>query len=273
MRLQGKFAVITGGGQGIGLAIARKLAMEGARVAVLDINESAANAALADHDKAHLGFACDVADSDVVDSVFAKVAEHFGRIDILVNNAGIGRAEGDGGDKARAGRLEREEQLARGEIPNAFGDQFIHMTDKGWQAVLDINLNGSFHCARAAVRDMALRGTKGAIINISSTGAVSGDGPVHYITSKAALLGMTRALAHELGPRGIRVNAVLPGFVETPTSLLMSEAARNSRAAKVPLGRWASGDEIAATVAFLASDEASYVSGEAMAVNGGYSFW
>jgi 3-oxoacyl-[acyl-carrier protein] reductase len=273
MRIAGKFAVVTGGGQGIGLAIARKLAAEGARVAVLDIEQAAAQGALSGAVGDHLAFACDVADSAAVDAVFAEIVAVFGHVDILVNNAGIGRAKGDGSEKAHASRIEREAQIARGEEPTTFVDQFIHMSDAGWGAVLGVNLTGSFHCARAAVRDMATRGTKGAIVNVSSTGAVSGDGPVHYITSKAALVGMTRALAHELGPRGIRVNAVLPGFVETPTSLLMSEADRRSRAVKVPLGRWASVDEIAATVAFLVSDEASYVSGEAMAVNGGYSFW
>ena len=178
-RLEGRRAVVTGGAQGIGHAIAERLAGEGARVAVLDIDPAAARAVLEDGGSQHLGLGCDVGDSVSVDGAFAAIIARFGGIDILVNNAGIGGAPDDGSDRMYAGAAERAAQIARGEAPTAFPDQLIHMSDAGWAHVIGVNLNGAFHCARAAVLDMAARGQAGASVNIASTSAASGEGPLH----------------------------------------------------------------------------------------------
>jgi 3-oxoacyl-[acyl-carrier protein] reductase len=273
MRLEGKRAVVTGGARGIGRAIAERLAADGARVAILDLDLQAAEAPLAKENAKHMGLRCDVTDSASVDAAFTKVAENFGGIDILVNNAMLGHIEGDGSEQSMAGAAARAEQIARGETPAAHPDRIIHMTNSGWLKPLDVNINGYFYCARAAVRDMVKRGAKGSIVNMSSTRAVSGDGPLHYITSKAAQVGLTRGLAHELATRGIRVNAVLPGATKTESFLSMPVEYQRFLENKAPVGRAAEPSEIAAAVAFLASDEASYVTGSSFAVNGAYCFW
>ncbi|HET8612159.1 MAG TPA: SDR family oxidoreductase, partial [Sphingomonas sp.] len=146
------------------------------------------------------------------------------------------------------------------------------MEDGGWRAVMGVNLDGAFHCCRAAARDMAARGGAGAIVNIASTSAASGEGPLHYVTSKAAIVGLTRALARELASRGIRVNAVHPGPTDTPIMANVPDEMRRSLAAAVPLGRMARPDEIAAAVAFLAGEDASFVTGAVLTANGGSYF-
>jgi 3-oxoacyl-[acyl-carrier protein] reductase len=270
MLLKDKRAVVTGAAQGIGRAIAQRLAAEGARVAALDIDEAAAKAVWADSEPGrHLGLACDIADSRSVDAVFAKIAEAFGGVDILVNNAGIGRGPNDGSDQMYAGIAERQAQIARGEMPTAHPDQMIHMSDEGWARVLGVNLNGQFYCARAAVRLMAAQGVAGSIVNIASTSAESGEGPLHYVTSKAAVVGFTRGLARELSSRRIRVNAVHPGPTNTPIMANLPDDMIKAMEAAVPLGRMARPDEIAAAVAFLASDQASYATGSILTINGG----
>jgi 3-oxoacyl-[acyl-carrier protein] reductase len=270
MLLKDKRAVVTGAAQGIGRAIAQRLAAEGARVAALDIDEAAAQAVWAHSEPArHLGLACDIADSKSVDTVFAKIAEAFGGVDILVNNAGIGRGPNDGSDQLYAGIAERQAQIARGETPTAHPDQMIHMSDEGWARVLGVNLNGQFYCARAAVRLMAAQGVAGSIVNIASTSAESGEGPLHYVTSKAAVVGFTRGLARELSSRRIRVNAVHPGPTNTPIMANLPDDMIKAMEAAVPLGRMARPDEIAAAVAFLASDQASYATGSILTINGG----
>lgn len=272
MRLEGKNAVVTGGAQGIGLAVSQRLAAEGSRVAVLDMDPKAAAAALADSDARHMGIGCNIADSAAVDEAFAAVVAAFGGVDIVVNNAGTGRGPDDGSDQMYAGQAERAAQIARGETPTAHPDQTIHMSDAGWAHVLAVNVNGSFYCARAAIRDMARRGAGGSIINIASTSAVSGEGPIHYVTSKAAIVGLTRGLAREVASRGIRVNTVFPGPTRTPIMASIPEAMQRSLEADVPLGRMARPEEVAAAVAFLASDDASYATGSTLTVNGGTYF-
>lgn len=272
MRLEGKNAVVTGGAQGIGLAVSQRLAAEGARVAVLDIDPEAAAAALGHSDPRHMGLGCNVADSAAVDAAFARIVAAFGGVDILVNNAGTGRGPGDGSDQMYGGQAERAAQIARGEVPTAHPDQTIHMSDAGWAHVLGVNLNGAFYCARAAIRDMAARGTGGAIVNIASTSAESGEGPIHYVTSKAAIIGLTRGLAREVASRGIRVNAIHPGPTDTPIMGSIPDEMRRALEAHVPLGRMAQPAEIAAAVAFLASDDASYATGSIVTVNGGSYF-
>jgi 3-oxoacyl-[acyl-carrier protein] reductase len=273
MLLKNKRAVVTGAAQGIGRAIALRLAAEGARVAVLDIDEAQAKAVWTNSEPGlHLGLACDVSDSKSVDAVFASIAETFGGVDVLVNNAGIGRGPNDGSDQMYAAIAERTAQIARGETPTAHPDQMIHMSDEGWARVLGVNLNGQFYCARAAVRLMAVDNIAGSIVNIASTSAASGEGPLHYVTSKAAVIGFTRGLARELSSRRIRVNAVHPGPTNTPIMSNLPDDMIKAMEAAVPLGRMAQPEEVAAAVAFLASDQASYATGSVLTVNGGSYF-
>jgi 3-oxoacyl-[acyl-carrier protein] reductase len=272
-RLENKRAVVTGGGSGIGRASALRLASEGARVAILDVTVEKARAVLADGGPArHLGFACNIADSAAVNNIFDEIDAAWGGIDILVNNAGIGRGPDDGSDQMYGGKAERAAQLARGEAPTAHGDQTMHCSDAGWAHVLGVNLNGAFYCTRAALRLMARDGTKGSIINICSSAAASGDGPIHYTTSKAALVGFTRGLALEVATRGIRVNGVHPGPTATSIMTGLPDSLIQHLEATVPLGRMAQPEEVAAAVAFLASDDASYATGSVLTVNGGSYF-
>lgn len=268
-RLKGRRAVVTGGAQGIGAAIARRLAAEGARVAVLDLSAEAAAAVLP---APHLGLACDVTDSAAVDAAFAKVRDAFGGVDVLVNNAGIGSAKGDGMDRYYAAQAERQGQIARGESPTVFADQTIFCEDAGWSRVLSVTLDGAFRCTRAAVRLMAEAGTGGSIVNIGSTAAVKGDGPIPYCAAKAAVLGMTKAMARELADRGIRVNAVNPGATETPIFAPLPEETKRAIAADSLMKRLAAPEEIAAAVAFLAGDDGSFATGSVVTVNGGAYF-
>jgi 3-oxoacyl-[acyl-carrier protein] reductase len=273
MRLKDKCAVVTGGASGIGRASALRLAQEGARVAVLDIDAAKARAVLAeDGSGLHLGFACNVSDSAAVNYVFDEIEAVFGGVDILVNNAGIGRGPNDGSKEMYEGQAERAAQIARGEEPTAHGDQTLHMSDEGWAYVLGVNLNGAFHCSRAALRIMARTGAHGSIVNIASTSAASGEGPIHYVTSKAAIVGFTRGLAREVASRRIRVNAVHPGPTATAIMTGLPDSLIKGLEASVPLGRMAQPEEVAAAVAFLASDDSSYATGSVVTVNGGSYF-
>ena len=146
------------------------------------------------------------------------------------------------------------------------------MSDEGWRRVIGVNLDGAFWCARAALRLMARDGTRGSIVNIASTSAASGEGPIHYVTSKAAIVGLTRGLAREVAPRGIRVNAIHPGPTNTPIMQSVPDDAVKAMEAAVPLGRMAQPAEIAAAALFLASDQSSYATGSVVTVNGGSYF-
>lgn len=262
-RLTGLRAAVTGGAQGIGEAIAKRLAAEGARVAVLDLNGEGAARVLP---APHIGLACDVTDSVSVDKAFAEIKAAFGGIDVLVNNAGIGTAPGDGMDKYYAAQAEQ----AVGK--DVFADQTIHCEDTGWLRVLDVTLNGAFRCTRAAVRLMAEEGIGGSIVNIGSTAAVKGNGPVPYCVAKAGVIGMTRAMAREFAGRGIRVNAVNPGAVETPIYAGLPEEVKQAVADDSLMRRLASPDEVAGAVAFLAGSDGSFATGSTVTVNGGAWF-
>lgn len=271
MRLDGKIALVTGAGQGIGRAIAEAFAAEGAAVVVSDLSPAGVEetlASLAGSENCS-AFSCDVVDSGAVEKLFAFVEERYGRLDILVNNAGIGQAPGDGFDKYQARLGERMAQIERGEQPTVHGDQIVDMADSGFEKVLGVNLNGAFHCSREAVKLMIKADVEGAIVNISSTSAFSGEGGLHYCAAKAGILGLTRGLAADLGSRRIRVNAICPGPTLTPALMSISEEWRQSMANNVPLGRLAEPKEVANTALFLASDDASFVTGHTLMANGG----
>jgi 3-oxoacyl-[acyl-carrier protein] reductase len=271
MRLTGKIALVTGAGQGIGRAIAQAFAAEGAKVVVSDVSADSAQQTLASlaGKEDCISAICDVSDGSAVERLFTEIGQRYGRLDILVNNAGIGQTAGDGFDKYQARLAQRMEQLQRGETPTVFGDQIVDMTDQGFEKVLGVNLGGAFHCSREAVKLMIKNGTEGSIVNISSTSAFSGEGGLHYSAAKAGILGLTHGLAADLGPRRIRVNAICPGPTLTPALMSISEEWRQSMAAGVPLGRLAEPQEVAATALFLASDDASYITGHTLMANGG----
>jgi NAD(P)-dependent dehydrogenase (short-subunit alcohol dehydrogenase family) len=271
MQLEGKTAVVTGAGQGIGAAIVTKLAAEGARVAAIDLNRDAAQAVidgLANPDQ-HLALAANVGKSGEVIAAIRAARKAFGRLDFAVNNAGIGAATNDGSDKFYDAMGKRNAELAEGKAPTTFVDHLIHMEDEGWQGVMDVNLNGAFYVCREAVRIMAEDGAPGSIVNISSTSAQSGEGSPHYVTSKSALIGLTRQLARELAARKIRVNAVAPGPTNTPIMQNIPPEWITSMEQAIPLGRMARPEEVANAVSYLLSEEASFVTGSVLVANGG----
>ena len=243
MRLKDKVSIITGAAQGIGLATARKFADEGATVIVCDLRADgvdAAVAALQAQGAQALGFALNVTDREAVDAMVAAVVQRFGRIDVLVNNAGI----------TKDARL-------------------LKMSLQQFDAVIDVNLRGVFHCSQAVAAGMVAQGS-GVILNASSVVGIYGNfGQTNYAASKFGVIGFTKTWSRELGPKGVRVNAVAPGFVETPILATIPEKVLDQMRAQVPLHRLGRPEEIANVYAFLASDEASYVNGAVIEVSGG----
>jgi len=262
-RLEGRAAIVTGAGRGIGAAIVRRLMEDGARVAALDLDEADAQAS-----GAELALKCNVADSRSVAAAVTAARAAFGRLDIAVANAGIGQAANDGSEQFYAAMAQRNAELAEAGRSDTIVDQLIHMEDAGWAGVLAVNLNGTFYLCREFARVLAADGNPGTIIAVSSTSAQSGEGSPHYCASKAAVIGLTRQLARELAPRRIRVNAVAPGPTNTPVMQGIPPEWIASMEAAIPLGRMADPAEIAAAVAFLASDDASYVNGSVLVANG-----
>lgn len=246
MRLQDKVAIVTGGGQGIGRTTALTFAREGAKVAVVDINQAAAEAVAAEIVAAGgqaQAFHMNVAKSDSVDPTVKAIAEWGGRIDILVNNAGI----------TRDARLQK-------------------MTEEQWDAVIAVNLKGVWLCGRAVAPIMTAQGG-GSIINASSIVAFNGNfGQSNYVATKAGVIGMAKTWARELGPYGIRVNAVAPGFTQTEMIETVPEKVLDAVKERTPLRRLAKPEDIANAYLFLASDESSFVTGQVIAVDGGLLF-
>ena len=271
MRLADKVTLVTGAGSGIGRATAELFAAEGARVVLADIDEAAARRVLDGLPNASecLAMGCDIADGAAVERLFAAVERRYGRLDVLVNNAGIGQVPGDGFEHYQQRLAERGAQLAAGQTPEVFTDMIVDLTDAGWHRLLAINLDGAFYCSRASVRLMIACASRGAIVNIASLSALSGEGPLAYCATKAALLGMTKCLARDLGPRGIRVNAVCPGPTRTPLMQSISLAWQQALERAIPLGHMLEPEEIARTCLFLASDDSSAFTGQTLSASGG----
>jgi 3-oxoacyl-[acyl-carrier protein] reductase len=267
-------ALVTGAGSGIGRAIAVRFAQEGARVIVNDVEPEKAREtveAIAAGSEAARGraLAADVADSGQVKRMFGEVEREFGALDILVNNAGI--AEGAPGDreKIRARSEARVGEVLAGGPVTTHWDLTQEMSDEAWHRMIGVHLNGTFFCTREALRLMAPR-NRGAIINMSSVAALMGlEASAHYSAAKGGILAFTRAVAREVASRGIRVNAICPGYIDTPMTRPMSPVTQRMVIARTPLGRWGAPEEIAATALFLASDDASFFTGQWLSPNGG----
>ncbi len=264
-RFQGKVAVVTGGGAGIGAATCARLAAEGARVAALDLSPQAAQRTV-DALGGGLALAADVSDSAAVNAAMATVEVELGRLDILVNNAGALALDHV---QRVTPLLERQRaEAAAGRVQSQL-DAVAGLTDEQWRLVMSVHLDGTFYCTRAAVKAMASR-RSGVIVNMASICGIEGcTGHPHYSAAKAGILGFTRSAAKELIVQGIRVNAIAPGFVDTSRLKHSLDATRQANAARTPAGRLGTPEEIAATVAFLASDDASYYVGATLSPNGG----
>jgi 3-oxoacyl-[acyl-carrier protein] reductase len=243
MRLSGKVAIITGAGQGIGAATALKFATEGATVAVCDMNADAVSSvveACREAGATCVGFTVNVTNRESVVDMVGKVLHQFGRIDVLVNNAGI----------TRDARLQK-------------------MTLSQFDDVIDVNLRGVFHVAQAVADCMVEQGS-GVILNASSVVGIHGNyGQTNYAAAKFGVIGFTKTWSRELGPKGVRVNAVAPGFIDTPILSTVPDDVLTKMREQVPLRRLGKPEEIANVYAFLASDEASYINGAVIEVSGG----
>lgn len=240
-RLKGKVAIITGAAKGIGFATAQRFAQEGAKVIIADINQEAVNAAAAQTSNAE-GYVMDVTDRASIQSVVDQVMQKHGHIDILINNAGI-------------------TQDAR----------LIKMTEAQFDTVIDVNLKGVFNCTQLVVPHMLEAGS-GAVVNASSVVGLYGNfGQTNYSATKFGVIGFTKTWARELGPKGIRVNAVCPGFIATEMVKAMPENILQDIEKRSWLGRLGTPAEMANVYLFLASDEASYINGVALEASGGIS--
>ncbi len=243
MRLKDKVAIITGSARGIGQATALKFAVEGAKVVVCDLDRKAVDEVVVEIVGAGgqaIGFTVNVTDKASIAEMVKGVTDKYGRIDVLVNNAGI-----------------VDDAMLR------------KMSDEQFERVIDVNLKGTYNCARAVV-DIMIAQNAGVILNASSVVGIHGNfGQTNYAASKFGVIGMAKTWARELGRKGIRANAVCPGFVQTTILKSIPEKVMQAMIDRVPLGRLARPEEIANTYAFLASDEASYINGAVIEVSGG----
>lgn len=242
-RLENRIAVITGSARGIGFAIASAFAREGALAVIIDISQDAVDAAvgkITDEDNRAIGFAADVTDSSSVDFAISEVMSQFGRIDILVNNAGITR-----------------------------DTLIMKMSEQDWQDVINVNLKGTFICTQKVCRPM-MKQREGVIINISSVIGITGNpGQANYAASKGGVIAFTKSAAKEFASRNIRVNAVAPGFIQTEMTSSLPETVVNDYLESIPLKKAGTAADVAKVCIFLASEDASYITGQTINVDGG----
>jgi 3-oxoacyl-[acyl-carrier protein] reductase len=239
--LNGTTAIVTGGSRGIGLAIARALAEGGARVAVLGRDGTRAEAAAVTlPGEGHLGLACDVADPGQAQATVSAVEEALGGVGILVNNAGITR-----------------------------DNILLRLKDEDWNEVIDTNLKGAFNMTRAVTRGM-MKQRQGVILNVSSVVGLMGNaGQTNYAASKSGLFGLTKSVARELASRGVRCNAIAPGYIETDMTAELDEKQSAALRERIPLGRLGAPEDVASVVRFLAGPSAGYITGQIITVDGG----
>lgn len=246
MRFNGRVALVTGGAQGIGRAISGRLAHDGAAVVISDIQDDkgqAAAEAIRESGGQATFVRADVSEADQVEAMVARTMEAHGRLDVVVNNVGL----------TRDGLL-------------------MKMREEDWDLVLTVNLKSVYLVSRAAVRVM-MRQRSGRIVNISSVAGLAGNaGQANYAASKAGIVGFTKSLAKEAGPRGITVNAVAPGYIPTDLTRDLPEALVQAAVNQTPLGRLGTVDDVAAAVAFFASDDAAFITGQVLRVDGGMIF-
>ena len=243
MKLEGKIALVTGGGRGIGKAISTALANQGANVLLggtnLEVAEQSAEEIRSQGGKAS-AVRIDVSSSDEIKAVFDKIAHDFKALNILVNNAGITK---DG--------------------------LMLRMKEEDWDQVLNVNLKGAFLCSQLAIKQM-IKQREGSIVNISSiVGQTGNPGQANYTAAKAGLIGLTKTMAREVASRGVRVNAIAPGFIDTDMTKNLDEKIRQELISKIPLGRLGSSEDIASAVCFLVSGSSSYITGQVININGG----
>jgi len=243
MRLENKVAIITGAARGIGFSIANAISQQGATSVILDLDQEAVNTAVQKIDDAGykaIGFKADVTNSEEVSSIFKEINSQFGQIDILVNNAGI----------TKDGLL-------------------MKMKEADWDAVINVNLKGTFICTQKISRFM-LKKRSGVIINIASViGLMGNAGQANYAASKGGIIALTKSSAKEFASRNIRVNAIAPGFIQTEMTKKLPQEIIDNYSAAIPLSRMGNAEDVANLCVFLASDEASYITGQTIPVDGG----
>ena len=243
MELKGKIALVTGAAQGIGRAIALLLAQKGADIVISDINLEKAEEMAKEIEalgRKAMAIKVDVANTNDVERMVEAILERFGQIDILVNNAGIAR------DKL-----------------------ILRMTEEDWDSVLNVNLKGTFNCTKAVIKHMSKQ-RKGKIVNIASVvGEMGNVGQANYSASKAGVIGFTKTIAREFAQRGINVNAIAPGYIETPMTEALTEKVKEELRRMIPMERLGRPDDVAQAVLFLVSEASSYITGQVLNVNGG----
>ncbi len=271
-RLDGKVALVTGGASGIGRAICLSFAKEGATIICNDLATEAAQKVLEEcgQQKQGLAVKADVSKSRQVVTMFDRIHRKFSRLDILVNNAGIGLDNAQ--TRARFNKVLEKQQaeLAKdGKIKTAL-EATQNLTDEEWDRMLGIHLNGTFYCTREALRTMERQGS-GKIISLASICGMTGcAGAPHYSAAKAGIMGFTRAVAREAIVSGVNVNAIAPGYIDTPMTQMITDAVRKAISLATPAGRFGSPQDIANLAVYLASEESNFVVGQVISPNGGY---